>query len=143
MEIKQISVFLENKIGRLAEITKILGNEGVNIRALSIADTAEFGILRMIVSQPEETRSILEKSGFTVLETKVIVVEVADRPGGLAQILEILAKVNLNVEYLYAFVSPKGKNALVVLKIEKLVEAVELLTKEKVKILTPEEISKL
>jgi len=143
MEIKQISVFLENKIGRLAEITKILGNEGVNIRALSIADTAEFGILRMIVSQPEETRSILEKSGFTVLETGVIVVEVADRPGGLAQILEILAKVNLNVEYLYAFVSPKGKNALVVLKIEKLVEAVELLTKEKVKILTPEEISKL
>jgi len=143
MEIKQISVFLENKIGRLAEITKILGNEGVNIRALSIADTAEFGILRMIVSQPEETHSILEKSGFTVLETKVIVVEVADRPGGLAQILEILAKVNLNVEYLYAFVSPKGKNALVVLKIEKLVEAVELLTKEKVKILTPEEISKL
>ena len=143
MEIKQISVFLENKIGRLAEITKVLGNEGVNIRALSIADTAEFGILRMIVSQPQETRSILEKSGFTVLETEVIVVEVVDKPGGLAQILEILAKVNLNVEYLYAFVSPKGKNALVVLKVEKLAEAVGLLRKENVKILTSEEISKL
>lgn len=143
MEIKQISVFLENKIGRLAEITKVLGNEGVNIRALSIADTAEFGILRMIVSQPQGTRSILEKSGFTVLETEVIVVEVADKPGGLAQILEILAKVNLNVEYLYAFVSPKGKNALVVLKVEKLAEAVELLRKENVKILTSEEINKL
>ena len=143
MKIKQISVFLENKIGRLAEITKILGNKRVNIRALSIADTAEFGILRMIVNQPEETRSVLEKSGFTVLETEVIVVEVIDKPGGLAQILEIMTKANLNLEYLYAFVSPKGKNALVVLKIEKQAEAVKLLTREKVKILTMREIEKL
>ena len=143
MKIKQISVFLENKIGRLAEITKILGNKGVNIRALSIADTTEFGILRMIVNQPEETRSVLERSGFTVLETEVIVVEVVDKPGGLAQILEIMVKANLNLEYLYAFVSPKGRNALVVLKVEKQAEAVKLLTREKVKILTMREIKKL
>lgn len=143
MKINQISVFLENKIGRLAEVTKVLGSKGINIRALSIADTAEFGILRMIVSQPEEAYSILEKSGFTVSKTEVIVVEVMDRPGGLAEVLEILAKACLNVEYLYAFVAPKGKNALVVLKIEKLTEAVELLRREKVKILTREEISKL
>ncbi|MCD6232484.1 amino acid-binding protein [Candidatus Aerophobetes bacterium] len=143
MKINQISVFLENKIGRLAEVTKVLGSKGINIRALSIADTAEFGILRMIVSQPEEACSILEKSGFTVSKTEVIVVEIMDRPGGLAEVLEILAKACLNVEYLYAFVAPKGKNALVVLKIEKLTEVVELLRREKVKILTREEISKL
>ena len=143
MKINQISVFLENKIGRLAEVTKVLGSKGINIRALSIADTAEFGILRMIVSQPEEAYSILEKSGFTVSKTEVIVVEIMDRPGGLAKVLEILAKACLNVEYLYAFVAPKGKNALVVLKIEKLTEGVELLRREKVKILNREEISKL
>jgi len=143
VKVKQISVFLENKIGRLAEITKILGDKEINIRALSIADTAEFGILRMIVSQPEETYSILEKSGFTVSETEVIVVEVVDKPGGLAQILKIIAKANLNLEYLYAFVSPKGRNALVVLKVEKPSEAIELLTRKKVKILTMREIEKL
>jgi len=143
VKINQISVFLENKIGRLAEVTKVLGSRGINIRALSIADTAEFGILRMIVSQPEEAYSILEKSGFTVSKTGVIVVEIMDRPGGLAEVLEILAKACLNVEYLYAFVAPKGKNALIVLKIEKLTEVVELLRREKIKILNREEISKL
>ncbi len=143
MKVRQISVFLENKIGRLAEITKVLGNREVNIRALSIADTTEFGILRMIVSQPEEARSILEKSGFAVLETEVIVVEVVDKPGGLAQILEIMTKAKLNLEYLYAFVSPRGRNALVVLKVEKPVEAIELLAREKVKILTMKEIEEL
>ncbi len=143
MKVKQISVFLENKIGRLAEITKVLSNREINIRALSIADTTEFGILRMIVGQPEEARSILERSGFVVLETEVIVVEVVDKPGGLAQILEIMAKAELNLEYLYAFVSPKGRNALVVLKVEKPVSAIELLTGEKVKILAMKEIEEL
>jgi len=143
VRVKQISVFLENKIGRLAEITKILGDKGINIRALSIADTAEFGILRMIVNQIEKTRSILESSGFAVLETEVIVVEVADKPGGLAKVLEMMAKANLNLEYLYAFVSPKGRNAMVVLKVEKTSEAIELLTRERVKILTMKEIEEL
>jgi len=143
VKVKQISVFLENKIGRLAEITKVLSDREINIRALSIADTTEFGILRMIVGQPEEARSILERSGFAVLETEVIVVEVVDKPGGLAQILEIMAKAELNLEYLYAFVSPKGRNALVVLKVEKPVSAIELLTSKKVKILTMKEIEEL
>ena len=143
MKVKQISVFLENTIGRLAEITKVLSNREINIRALSIADNTEFGILRMIVGQPEEARSILERSGFVVLETEVIVVEVVDKPGGLAQILEIMAKAELNLEYLYAFVSPKGRNALVVLKVEKPVSAIELLTGEKVKILAMKEIEEL
>ncbi|GAH06660.1 unnamed protein product, partial [marine sediment metagenome] len=118
MAVRQISVFLENKIGRLAEITQILGNKEINIRALAIADTTEFGILRMIVDRPQKAYEALEERGFTVSQTEVVVVEVEDKPGGLAQVMAILGKEGINVEYLYAFVAPRGRGALVVLKIE-------------------------
>ena len=143
MAVNQVSVFLENKVGRLAEITRVLGEKGVNIRALSIADTTEFGILRMILTQPDEVRGILEEAGFTVSETEVIVVEVPDEPGGLARVLASLRKAKINMEYLYAFVAPRGKNALVVMKVEKIEEARELLEEKKVKILTSREIETL
>ncbi len=143
MQVRQISVFLENKIGRLAEITQVLGNEEINIRALAIADTTEFGILRMIVDQPQKAYEALEKRGFTVSQTEVLVVEVEDKPGGLAQVMAILSKAGINVEYLYAFVAPKGRNALVVLKIEKIKDTIDLLETEKVKILSVEEINRL
>jgi hypothetical protein len=143
MAVRQISVFLENKIGRLAEITQILGNKEINIRALAIADTTEFGILRMIVDRPQKAYEALEKRGFTVSQTKVVVVEVEDKPGGLAQVMAILGKEGINVEYLYAFVAPKGRGALVVLKIEEKKATVDLLQAQKVKILSAEEISKL
>ena len=143
MAVRQISVFLENKIGRLAEITEILGNKEINIRALAIADTAEFGILRMIVNRPQKAYEALEERGFTVSQTEVVVVEVEDKPGGLAQVMAILGRAGINVEYLYAFVAPKAKNALVVLKVEKLKDTVDLLEEKKVRILSAEEISKL
>lgn len=143
MAVRQISVFLENKIGRLAEITQILGNKEINIRALAIADTTEFGILRMIVDRPQKAYEALEERGFTVSQTKVVVVEVEDKPGGLAQVMAILGKEGINVEYLYAFVAPKGRSALVVLKIEEKKATVDLLQAQKVKILSAEEISKL
>ncbi|MFQ6066923.1 MAG: ACT domain-containing protein [bacterium] len=143
MAVKQISVFLENKIGRLAEITQILGNKEINIRALAIADTTEFGILRMIVDSPQKAYQALEERGFTVSQTEVVVVEVEDRPGGLAQVMAILGRSGINVEYLYAFVAPRGRNALVVLKIEKLKATVDLLQAQKVKILSAKEISRL
>ena len=143
MEVRQISVFLENKIGRLAEITRVLGDKGINIRALAIADTTEFGILRMIIDKPEKAYEALEEKGFTVSQTEVIVVEVEDKPGGLAGVMAILGKTGVNVEYLYAFVASKGKNALVVLKIEKLKDAVGLLQAQKVKILSSKDISRL
>jgi len=143
LQVRQISVFLENKIGRLAEITQVLGNKEINIRALAIADTTEFGILRMIVDQPQKAYEALEKRGFTVSQTKVLVVEVEDKPGGLAQVMAILSKAGINVEYLYAFVAPKGRNALVVLKIEKIKETIDLLQTQKVKILSTEEINRL
>ena len=97
MQVRQISVFLENKIGRLAEITQVLGNKEINIRALAIADTTEFGILRMIVDRPQEAYEALEERGFTVSQTEVLVVEVEDRPGGLAQVVAILSKAGINV----------------------------------------------
>lgn len=143
MAVRQISVFLENKIGRLAEITQILGNKEINIRALAIADTTEFGILRMIVDRPQKAYEALEERGFTVSQTEVVVVEVEDKPGGLAQVMAILGKEGINVEYLYAFVAPKGRSALVVLKIEEKKATVDLLQAQKVKILSAEEISKL
>ena len=143
MAVNQVSVFLENKVGRLAEVTRILGEKGVNIRALSIADTTEFGILRMILTRPDEVRGMLEEAGFTVSETEVIVVEVPDEPGGLAKVLSSLREARINMEYLYAFVAPQGKNALVVMKVEKIEEARELLEEKKVKILTSREIETL
>jgi hypothetical protein len=143
MAVRQISVFLENKIGRLAEITQILGNKEINIRALAIADTTEFGILRMIVDRPQKAYEALEERGFTVSQTEVVVVEVEDKPGGLAQVMAILGKEGINVEYLYAFVAPRGRGALVVLKIEEKKATVDLLQAQKVKILSAEEISKL
>ncbi len=143
MGVKQISVFLENKIGRLAEITQVLGNNGINIRALAIADTTEFGILRMIVDKPKRADEVLEEKGFTVCQTEVIVVEVGDKPGGLAGVTAILRKAGINVEYLYAFLAPKSSNALVVLKIEKLEDAVGLLRAQEIKILSNKDMGRL
>jgi len=140
MRVKQISIFLENKSGRLAQVTRKLGENNINIRALSIADTTDFGILRLIVNDPSLASGILRKSGFTVSVTDVIAVEVADRPGGLADILEILQKANINIEYLYAFLEKTTNAALVVFRVEQLDEAIKTLEQKGVKILTEKEV---
>ncbi|MCR4400682.1 MAG: ACT domain-containing protein, partial [Syntrophomonadaceae bacterium] len=116
--VKQISVFLENKAGRLASVTRTLGDAGINIRALSIADTSDFGILRLIVSDPDRAYAILKEAGFAVSETEVIAVSVPDTPGGLAAILEVMAEAGINIEYLYAFIGTRAENALVIFKVE-------------------------
>ncbi len=115
---KQISVFLENKTGRLAHVTKVLGDAGINIRALSIADTSDFGILRLIVNDPVKAYKILKETGFTVSETEVIAVRMPDSPGGLAYVLDQMSEENLNIEYLYAFLGMTGTDALVIFKVE-------------------------
>ncbi|MEN6324910.1 MAG: ACT domain-containing protein [Syntrophomonas sp.] len=115
---KQISVFLENKAGRLSHVTRVLGGAGINIRALSIADTSDFGILRLIVNDPDQAYKILKEAGFTVSETEVIAVQVPDSPGGLATVLEQMTTENLNIEYLYAFLGTTGDDALVIFKVE-------------------------
>ncbi|HHW62064.1 MAG TPA: ACT domain-containing protein [Syntrophomonadaceae bacterium] len=115
---KQISVFLENKAGRLAHVTRVLGEAGINIRALSIADTSDFGILRLIVNDPVKAYKILKETGFTVSETDVIAVKVPDSPGGLADVLEQMSDAQLNIEYLYAFLGTSEDDALVIFKVE-------------------------
>ena len=118
MKLKQISVFLENRKGRLWKALNILAVAKINIRALSIADTSEFGILRIIVPEPERAKNILEESNFVVKVNDVIAVSIPDEPGGLDSVLEALNKLDIIVEYLYAFVEKKGKNAIVVIRTE-------------------------
>lgn len=135
MKVKQISIFLENKSGRLAQVTRVLGNNKINIRALSIADTTDFGILRLIVNDPDSAYRALKEAGFTVSTTDVIAVEVGDEPGGLARVLEILQEVNINIEYLYAFLQKATNAALVVFRVEQLDEAIKVLLENNVSIL--------
>jgi hypothetical protein len=143
MKVEQISVFLENKAGRLAEVTKVLGEAGVNIRALSLADTTDFGILRLIVDQYDKAREILKQHGFTVGKTEVVAIEVPDRPGGLAWVLQILSDSDVNVEYMYAFVQHSGKNAVIIFRFDNLERAIELLQKQGVRIYSGEEVYRL
>ncbi|HEX3043571.1 MAG TPA: ACT domain-containing protein [Bacillota bacterium] len=135
MKIKQISVFLENKSGRLAKVTKLLGDNGINIRALSIADTSDFGILRLIVNDPDKALQILKTGDFTVSETDIIAVQVPDQPGGLAKILALLDSHKLNIEYMYAFVGKSGANAVVVFRVENPDRSLAILQQEGVALL--------
>ena len=108
MSVKQISVFIENKKGALASATRYLADNGINIRALSIADTQDFGILRIICDDPKQTESILKEGGFISTVTDVLATEIADKPGSMATILEVLADAQVVVEYTYAFLAPDG-----------------------------------
>jgi hypothetical protein len=130
---KQISVFLENKVGRLAHVTRVLGEAGINIRALSIADTSDFGILRLIVSDPAKAYRVLKDNRFTVSETEVIAVQIPDSPGGLAGVLEQMTEQDLSIEYLYAFLGNSGEDALVVFKVENIAEARKMFTEKGIK----------
>lgn len=120
---KQLSVFLENKAGRLAQVTRVLGEASINIRALSIADTSDFGILRIIVNDPLRAYTILKEAGFTVSETEVIAVRVQDTPGGLAAVLEQMSEASLNIAYLYAFLGTSDNDVLVIFKVEDIKKA--------------------
>ncbi|OBQ46034.1 ACT domain-containing protein [Halodesulfovibrio spirochaetisodalis] len=128
MKVEQISVFLENKAGRLAEVTNTLATNDINIRALSLADTTDFGILRLIVDNSEKAKSVLKDKGFTVGKTNVVAVEVEDKPGGLNHILDTLGNNGINVEYMYAFVMPGSTNATLIFRFDKTDQAVEILT---------------
>ena len=143
MKLKQISVFLENRKGRLWKALNVLSEAKINIRALSIADTSEFGILRMIVPQPNKAINILEENNFVVKINDVIAVAVPDEPGGLDKILGILNKSDINVEYLYAFVEKKGEQAMVVLKTEDIDAGIKELKDGNITILSTEEIYNL
>jgi hypothetical protein len=140
MLVKQISVFLENKSGRLAEVTRTLREKGIDIRALYIADTTEYGILRMIVDQPDAALEALNACGFTVNSTNVIAIAVPDRPGTLDDALETLSSSNISVDYLYAFVGRESTDAIVVIRVENPQVALEKLEQTGIRVLGSKEV---
>jgi hypothetical protein len=140
MKVEQISVFIENKSGRLAEIARILGEAGINIRALSLADTSDFGILRLIVNDRETAKQVLKEKGFTVSKTEVVAIEVPDRPGGLANILQILDQENINVEYMYAFVVRCGEIAVIIFRFDETERAIKALVEKGFNVLEGERL---
>ena len=140
MVIKQLSVFIENKSGKLSEITQILKKSNIDIRALSLADTTNFGILRLIVNDPVAAKSALREAGFTVSLTDVIAVGIEDKPGGLANALQILSDVKIDVEYMYAFISRETKQAYVILRVEDNEKAADILSKQGIIILEEKDI---
>ncbi len=143
MFIKQLSVFVENKPGRLAEITTILEQRQIDIRALSIADTTDFGILRLIVNNPDEAEKSLKEAGFAVSLTQVIAIGIDDKPGGLAKALKLLYNADIGVEYMYAFVSRKGEKAYVILRLVDNEKAVEMFKHNGVELLECSDIYSL
>ncbi len=140
MKVEQISIFLENKSGRLAEVTNVLSGAGVNIRALSLADTADFGILRLIVDRTDQAKRVLKEKGFTVGKNEVVALEVPDRPGGLGGILKALDGAGINVEYMYAFVQRSGDNAIIIFRFDDPDEAIRVLMAAGVRVLRGDEV---
>ncbi len=136
MKVEQISIFLENKSGRLAEVTRTLSEADVNIRALSLADTSDFGVLRLIVNDNEKAKDALKNNGFTVNVTDVVAVEVTDKPGGLHNILGILRGQGINVEYMYAFVQQSGNNAVMIFRFENTEDAVNVLQENEITVIS-------
>ena len=140
MTVEQVAIFIENRSGRLAEVTSILAQADINIRAIFVADTADFGILRVIVDQPEQAVRALKEGGFTVSITPVVAIEMPDRPGGLWGVLKTLESIGLNVEYMYAVITRSGNNAVVVFRFDEPERAVRILQEAGVRILSSQDV---
>jgi hypothetical protein len=140
MLVKQISIFLENKSGRLSDVANVLAAAGIDIRAMSIADSTDFGILRLIVNAPDNALKVLVKEGFAVSTTDVIAVAIPDAPGGLANILNFFKEKKIDIEYLYAFITRYEDQAAVILKIDATDEAVNILKGHGIKIMEAQKI---
>ncbi len=138
MNIKQLSVFVENKKGRLAEITQAIAKANVDIRALSIADTTDFGILRLIVNKPDEAAAALKELGVTVSVTNVIAIGINDAPGAFSVPMCILAEAGIDVEYMYAFITRKSEKAYVILRVNDNDAAAKVLTEKGIELLDEE-----
>lgn len=140
MQIKQLSIFVENKTGRLAEITRTIADAGVDIRAISIADTSDFGILRLIVDDPDKAVDALKAANMTVSLTTVIAIGIQDKPGEFAKAMDVLAKAAVCIEYMYAFISRDNGKALVILRVDSNERAIEALQTAGIELLGPDEI---
>ncbi len=133
--VNQMAVFIENRKGRILELTKVLSKNGIDLLTLSIADTKDFGILRLVTRQNEKAQKVLREAGFTVTDTELLGVEVSDKPGGLANVLEILDSYNINVEYLYSFAHTAENNAVILFKVADEALALKVLKEKGVKII--------
>ena len=143
MKIPQLSIFMENRSGRLARIAAVLGNSGINIRAMSLADTSDFGILRLVVSDVGAAEKILKDQGFTVRLSEVIAAAIPDTPGALGNLLTIAEIAGLNVEYMYAFVEKKDNEAVLIFRFDDLDRAIETMLESGIKVLKTGELLKL
>lgn len=142
MKIKQISVFIGNKKGRLAMVTEAMKDAGIDIRALSLADTADFGMLRMIVDDPDKCMTALKAKDFMVQETDVIAVEVEDTPGGLSRVLKIFDDNDINIEYVYAMVEKRKNAAAVIFRVEDNQRAIDVLAKNGIGLIDSDSIKR-
>ena len=140
MKIKQLSIFVENKAGRLAKITKTLADAKIDIRAISVADTTEFGILRLIVNDPERACAHLKNESITVSLTEVIAIDIDDTPGEFARAMDILSENNIAIEYVYAFVSRDRGKASVILRVDDSDKALEAFAKTGIDVLSSDQI---
>ncbi len=140
MSVKQINVFLENEPGRLAEMTKVLSEAQIDIRAIYVTDSTSYGIIRMIVNQPDDAKIELQSKGFTVSLSHVIAVELKDVPGTLDKVLWILSENNIQLEYLYAFVGRASTDAVVVLRVDDRPKTLEIFEKNSVRVLDDKEV---
>jgi hypothetical protein len=140
MQIQQLSIFVENKSGRLAEITEVLAAANIDIRAISVADTSDFGILRLIVNKPTEAVEVLKQAGLTVSLTSVIGMGIDDKPGEFSKAMRLLADHSIGIEYMYAFISRESGKAFVILRVEESDKAIDVLHQSGVMILTAQEI---
>lgn len=143
MSVKQISVFVENKSGTLAKITKVLSENNIDLQALSLADTTDFGILRLIVNNPESAKLVLNENHFTIKETEVLAVAIDDTPGGLHKVLSVLEKENVAIEYMYAFTEKTLDHALVILRVEDNYAAEKILSANKICVIDADKLYNL
>ncbi|MGN0623302.1 MAG: ACT domain-containing protein [Oscillospiraceae bacterium] len=144
MTVKQLSVFVENRAGRLSAITRLLGNNGISIRAMSIADTKDFGILRLIVNDVDKALAVLKEAGCSVTSTNVLAIKIADKPGGLADAMDTLYKDNISVEYMYAaFINEEDESAYLILRVDNNDKAVTAFQEGGFRLLSQDELNKI
>lgn len=141
MSIRQLSIFVENKAGRLAEITSVIANAGIDIHALSIADTTNFGILRLIVNQPDQAEQALKAAGLTVSLTDVIAIGIDNQPGSFAKAAKVLLQAEIDIEYMYAFIAQERGRAWVILRVSDNEKALNALKEGSIEILSEDKIS--
>lgn len=140
MTVKQISIFVENKIGNLAEVTQVLSKAGVSLHAISLADTKDFGVLRVIVDDSYLAATTLKEQGYIFSITPVLAIAISDEPGSLYRVLTMLEEGSVNLEYLYDFNTRKSDYAYLILKVEQVEEAVEVLAKNHIRLLSQEDL---